>query len=196
MKRKVLIIDDQETQRRILREFLELSSHEIIGEGSNGKEAVDLSQSLKPDVIIMDVKMPVMDGLEAANIISSTSPIPIILNTVKQDEDTIAKATKAGVMAYLVKPVREEELNPTIELAISRFQEFKTLRKEILDLQKTVDARKVIDKAKGIIMEREGIAERDAFRKIQKLSMNKRKTMKEVAEAIIITDEIRETGTE
>ncbi|MCP4259389.1 MAG: response regulator, partial [Planctomycetes bacterium] len=92
MKRKVLIIDDQTTQRRILREFLELSGHEIIGEGSNGKEALDLSKNLKPDVIIMDVKMPVMDGIGAAKIISSTFPVPIILNTIKQDEDTIAKA--------------------------------------------------------------------------------------------------------
>lgn len=190
MKRKVLIIDDQKIQRRILREFLELSGHEVIGEGSNGKEAIDLSKSLKPDLIIMDVKMPIMDGIEAASKINSLAPLPIILNTVKQDERTIMRAKEAGVMAYLIKPIREEELNPTIELAVSRFHEFETLRREILDLKKTLDARKVIDKAKGILMEREGISEKDAFRKIQKLSMNKRKTMKEIAEAIILAYEI------
>jgi AmiR/NasT family two-component response regulator len=195
MKRKILLIDDQETQRRVLRELLELSGHDVIGEGANGEEAINLSKSLKPDLIIMDVKMPQLDGIGAAKIINKTFPVPIILNTVKQDEDTIIRAKEAGVMAYLVKPVRKEELNPTIEIALSRFHEFEALRKGIFDLQKTIDARKVIDKAKGIIMETEAISERDAYRRIQKLSMNQRKTMKEIAEAIIMTDEIKRTGT-
>lgn len=135
--------------------------------------------------------MPVMDGIEAAREISLKMPLPIILCTVKIDERTIERAKKAGVIAYLVKPIRKEELNPTIELAISRFQEFEALRKEIRDLKDAIEARKVIERAKGALMEEQSLTEKDAFRRIQKLSMDKRKAMKEVAEAIIMACEIK-----
>lgn len=190
INRKVLIIDDQEVQRMILRKFLMIAGHQVVGEGVNGDEAITLTKQLKPDVIIMDVKMPVMDGIEAAKKISSSFPLPIILNTARNDQKTISRAKEAGVMAYLVKPLREEEINPTIELAISRFQEFQVLRQENLNLKKSMETRKVIERAKGLLMDKEGISEKEAFRKIQKISMDKRESMSKVAEALIMIYEI------
>ena len=187
MGRKVVIIDDRDEQRFILSKFLKIAGHKVIGEGENGKEAVALAKKLKPDLMIMDVKMPEMDGIEAAKEINSTSPVPIVLFTAKNDPGTIDKAKDAGVMAYLVKPIEEKEINPTIELAISSFQEFQALRQENLNLKETIKAGKIIEKAKGLLMGMENISEKKAFRRIQKISMDRRKAMKEIAEAILMT---------
>ena len=190
MGRRVLIVDDQPNQRRILREFLEIAGYEVIGEGTNGRDALRLVEELGPDVVIMDVKMPGMDGIEAAKEINLRNPTPIILCTVKKDRDTLERAKGAGVMAYLIKPIREEDLSPTIEIAISRFREFKALREEVEDLKEALEARKVIERAKGLLMERHGMSEEEAFRRIRKLSMDRRKPMKEVAEAIVMAYEM------
>ncbi len=189
MGRKVLIIDDQPNQRKILRGLLEMVGCEVVGEGSNGREAIELAMKIKPEVVIMDVKMPGMDGIEAAKEINMKFPTPIILCTVKRDEETLERAKGAGVMAYLVKPPREEDLLPTIEIAISRFKEFRALREEVEDLKDALEARKVIEKAKGVLMEKMGLSEGEAFRRIRKMSMDRRKPMKEVAEAILMTFE-------
>lgn len=191
MKRNIVIIDDRETQRMILKKFLIIAGHEVIGEGANGKEAITLAKKLNPDLVILDVKMPVMGGIEAAREISASCPLPIILYTAKNDQETIDGAKEAGVMAYLVKPLRDEDINPTIELAISRFQESQSLRQENLNLRETLAARKVAEKAKGLLMEKEGLSEREAFQKIQKASMDKRLPLSKVADAIIISYEIR-----
>ncbi len=188
--KRILIVDDQDGPRKTLKMTLLDSGYEVIGEGKTGKEAIELSKRLKPDLILMDVKMPEMDGIRAAKEINHRFPLPIIICTAKRDEATIKRAKEAGVMGYLIKPIREEELKATIELAISRFNEFEALRKEIKDLKEALEARKLIERAKGILTERQNLSEKDAFRRIQRLSMDKRKSMKEVAEAIIIAYEI------
>ncbi len=183
--RKVVIIDDNTDQRFVLKGLLTDIGCEVIGEGKSGLDAVDLMQKLSPDAVLMDVKLPGMDGIEAVMAINQLKPAPVILLTAKKDEETIKRAVDAGVMAYLVKPVRAEELMPTIELAISRFNEFQAVLKENMDLKETIEARKIIERTKGLLMEKEGLSEREAFSRIQKLSMDKRRPMKEIAEILI-----------
>ncbi|MBI3399326.1 MAG: response regulator [Deltaproteobacteria bacterium] len=190
-KRKIIIIDDNADQRFVLKGLLTNIGCDVIGEGKSGLDAVALMQELSPDAVFMDVKLPGMDGIEAATAINRLKPTPVILLTAKKDEETIKRAVEAGVMAYLVKPIREEELLPTIELAISRFNEFQAVSKENIDLKETIEARKVIERAKGFLMEKEGLSERDAFSRIQRLSMDKRRSMKEIAEILIAALEER-----
>ena len=183
--RKLVIIDDNADQRFVLKGLLTDIGCEVIGEGKSGLDAVELMQKLSPDAVLMDVKLPGMDGIEAAMAINKLKPTPVILFTARKDEETIKRAVEAGVMAYLVKPVREEELLPTIELAISVFKEFQLVSKQNLELKEKAEARKIIERAKGLLMEKEGLSERDAFSRIQKLSMDKRRSMKEIAEILI-----------
>lgn len=184
--RKIAVVDDNPTERFILRGFLEDAGIEVVAEGSDGSEALALCRLHSPDLLIMDVKMPGKDGIEAASEIGRSCPTPIVLLTGCDDEETIKKAAEAGVMAYLVKPVRAEELAPSVELAITRFKEFMELRRENEALKSTIQARKLIEKAKGLLMEREGLSEADSFTRIRKISMDKRKSMAEVAEVIIM----------
>ena len=185
MKRKVIIIDDNPDQRAVLKGLLTDIGCEVIGEGNSGLDAVELMQHLSPDAILMDIKMPGMDGIEAVTAINQLKPTPVIILTGKKDEETVKRAVEAGVIAYLIKPLREEELLPTIELAISRFNEFHAVLKENLDLKQTIEARKVIERAKGLLMAKEGLTEKDAFSRIQKISMDRRRPMKEIAEILI-----------
>lgn len=185
MKRKVAVVDDNPQERFVLKGILKDLGCEVIGEGATGLEAVELAQRLNPDVILMDVKMPGMNGVEASTLINQLQPTPIIIFTGRGDEETVRRAIESGVMAYLVKPVREEELLPAIELAISRFKEFKALQEEVKDLKGVLEARKVIERAKGLLMEKEGLTEREAFSTIQRMSMDMRRPMKEVAEKLI-----------
>ena len=184
-KRKLVIIDDNVDQRFVLKGLLTDIGCEVIGEGKSGLDAVELMQKLSPDAVLMDVKLPGMDGIEATMAINKLKPTPVILLTARKDEETIKRAVEAGVMAYLVKPIREEELLPTIELAISVFKEFQLVSKQNLELKEKIEARKIIEKAKGLLMEKEGLSEMDAFSRIQKLSMDKRRSMKEIAEILI-----------
>ncbi|MEK7841852.1 MAG: response regulator [Deltaproteobacteria bacterium] len=183
--RKLVIIDDNADQRFVLKGLLTDIGCEVIGEGKSGLDAVELMQKLSPDAVLMDVKLPGMDGIEATMAINKLKPTPVILFTARKDEETIKRAVEVGVMAYLVKPVREEELLPTIELAISVFKEFQLVSKQNLELKEKAEARKIIERAKGFLMEKEGLSERDAFSRIQKLSMDKRRPMKEIAEILI-----------
>jgi len=184
--RKIAIIDDNASERLVLKGFIEDAGHSLVAEGTDGSEALDICRKKDPDLIIMDVKMPVKDGIEAAAEINSFCPKPIVLLTGSDDEETIRRAAEAGVMAYLMKPLRAEELCPAIELAISRFKEFEALRKENSDLKKALEARKSIEKAKGLLMEKENLSEGEAFSRIRKISMDKRKSMSEIAEVLIM----------
>ncbi len=163
---------------------------EVAGEGESGSEALRLAQELKPDVLFLAVGLPEMDGVSAAAQILEAHPLPIIILSSRQDPDVIQRAIEAGVMAYLVKPLREEELLPAIELAVSRFDEFMALRKENEDLKRTLEGRKLIERAKGVLMERERVTERQAFSMIQKTSMNTRRPMTEIAQAILLSEEV------
>jgi AmiR/NasT family two-component response regulator len=172
-----------------LREMLSNLGYLVVGEVGDGRSAVNLARELRPDLIIMDIKMPDMDGIEAAKILTEEKVAPVLLLTAYSQRELVERAKEAGVVGYLVKPFRESDLSPAIEVALSRFVEFRTMEKEVGDLQQALETRKLVDRAKGILMDTQGLTEAEAFRKIQKMSMNTRKPMKDVAEAIILAHE-------
>lgn len=161
----------------------------VVGEVGDGRSAVNLARELRPDLVIMDIKMPDLDGIEAAKLLTEEKISPVLLLTAYSQQDLVSRANQAGVVGYLVKPFRESDLSPAIEVSLARFQEFQALEKEVGDLEEALETRKAVDRAKGILMDSQGLTEAEAFRKIQKMSMNTRKPMKEVAEAIILAHE-------
>lgn len=187
---RVVIADDESVIRLDLKEMLQSLGYLVVGESGDGESAVNLARELKPDVVIMDIKMPGADGIEAARILTEERIAPVVLLTAFSQTELIEGAKAAGVVGYIVKPFREGELVPAIEVAMARFREFRELEQEIGDLRETLETRKLIERAKGILMDSQGLKEADAFRKIQKLSMNSRKSMKEVAEAIVLAQQI------
>jgi response regulator NasT len=187
---RVLIADDEPIIRLDLRQMLESLGYEVVGEAGDGKTAVELARELKPDVCILDVKMPVMDGIEAVDIITEENIAPTILLTAYSDKELIDRARAAGVFAYLVKPFKPSDLAPSIEVARARFEQNVLLNKEVTNLSQRLEARKAIDRAKGILMDSHSLGEAEAYRRIQVQSMNLRKTMQEVAEAIILAKSI------
>lgn len=188
-KLRILLADDEALIRLDLREMLTEAGHEIVGEADNGQEAVQLVQELHPDIVIMDVKMPVMDGLTAAQQITEAEIAPVLLLTAYSQQDIVARATEAGVIAYLVKPVREQQLFPAIEVAVSRFRAWQKLGRELDELKESLATRKLVDRAKGILMTAHKMTEQEAYRKMQQFSMAKRISLKKLAEEIIAADE-------
>lgn len=188
-KLRILLADDEALIRLDLREMLTEEGHEIVGEAANGQEAVQLAQKLHPDIVIMDVKMPVMDGLTAAQQITEAEIAPVLLLTAYSQQDIVARATEAGVIAYLVKPVREQQLFPAIEVAVSRFRAWQELGRELDELKESLATRKLVDRAKGILMTAHKMTEQEAYRKMQQFSMAKRISLKKLAEEIIAADE-------
>jgi len=186
---RIIIADDESIIRMDLREMLSNLGYLVIGEVGDGRSAVNLARELRPDLVIMDIKMPDMDGIEAAKILTEEKIAPVLLLTAYSQQELVDRARVAGVVGYLVKPFRETDLSPAIEVALARFTEFTTLEKEVGDLKKALETRKFVDRAKGILMDTQSLTEAEAFRKIQKMSMNTRKPMKEVAEAIILAHE-------
>ena len=186
---RIVVADDESLIRMDLREMLSQLGYLVVGEAGDGRSAVNLSRELKPDVVIMDIKMPDLDGIEAARILTQERIAPVLLLTAYSDRELIDRAREAGVAGYLVKPFRESDLAPAIEIALARFAEFRELQKEVGDLQETLETRKLVDRAKGILMDTQSLTEAESFRRIQKMSMNTRKPMKEVAEAIILAHE-------
>jgi AmiR/NasT family two-component response regulator len=189
---RVIIADDESLIRMDLREMLQNLGYLIVGEVGDGRSAVNLARELKPDVVIMDIKMPDMDGIDAAKVLTEEQIAPVILLTAYSQRDLVERAKEAGVVGYMVKPFRESDLVPAIEVALARFKEFEALHKEVNDLQVALETRKLVDRAKGILMDTQHLSEAEAFRKIQKMSMNTRKPMKEVAEAIILAHQAGE----
>ncbi len=187
---RVIIADDESLIRMDLREMLTNLGYLVVGEVADGRSAVNQARELRPDVVIMDIKMPDMDGIEAAKVLTEERISPVVLLSAYSQRDLVQRAREAGVVAYLVKPYREEELSPAIEVALARFTEFKDLQKQVSDLQEALETRKLVDRAKGILMDKQGLNEAEAFRKIQKMSMDNRKPMKDVAEAIILAHQV------
>ncbi len=187
---RVVIADDESVIRLDLKEMLQSLGYLVIGEAGDGESAVNLARELKPDIVIMDIKMPGVDGIQAARILTEERVAPVLLLTAFSQTELIEGAKAAGVVGYIVKPFREGELVPAIEVAMARFREFRELEQEIGDLRETLETRKLIERAKGILMDSQGLKEAEAFRKIQKLSMNSRKSMKVVAEAIVLAQQI------
>jgi two-component system, response regulator PdtaR len=188
---RVIIADDESVIRADLREMLTNLNYLVVGEVGDGRSAVNLARELKPDVVIMDIKMPDMDGIEAAKLMTQEKIAPVLLLTAYAQRDLVDRAKEAGVVGYLVKPFREQEIVPAIEIALARFGEFRELEKEVGDLNETLETRKVVDRAKGILMDSQGLTEQEAFRKIQKMSMNTRKPMKEIAQAIVLAQDAK-----
>jgi len=190
--KRALVIDDHEPSRKNLVGVLAENGFQIVGAATSGAAGLQLASASAPDVILMAVGLPDVDGIRAARKVMQANPLPIVLVTSHYDAATIERAKRAGVMGYLIKPLREGELLPAIELAISHFQEFVALQKENENLKKTLEARKVIERAKGILMKRQRLSEPEAFSLIQRKSMDMRKPMVEIAEAIILSQEITE----
>jgi len=187
---RVIVADDESIICMDLREMLGNLGYLVVGEAGDGQSAVNLARELRPDVVLMDIKMPGTDGIEAASTLTEERIAPVVLLTAFSQRDLVERAKEAGVVGYLVKPVQEADLTPAIEIALARFVEFRELEHEVDDLQDQLETRKLVDRAKGILMDTQGLTEAAAFRRIQKMSMNTRKSMKEIAQAIILTHEI------
>jgi AmiR/NasT family two-component response regulator len=186
---RIFIADDESIIRIDLREMLTEMGHEVVGEATTGGEAVRKIEELDPDLVFLDIKMPVMDGLEALSKINEQKLYPVIILTAFSQKDLIEKAVKLGAKAYVLKPFRSAVLEPAIQMALVHFRELKVLREENATLKETIELSKLINKAKGFLMEHEKLSEQEAFRKMQKLSMDRNKKMKEVAEALILVYE-------
>jgi response regulator NasT len=184
---RVLVAEDETIIRLDLRDLLERSGFEVCAEARDGEEAVALARSERPDVAIMDVKMPKLDGIEAARRILDERPIPIVMLTAYGQEELVSRAVEAGVFGYLVKPFREQDLLPAIRAARARHEELVALREEAESLADALAARKSIERAKGLLMEREGLTEQQAFERLRKASQISGRPLKVVAEALIAT---------
>jgi response regulator NasT len=182
---KVLIAEDEALIRLDLREMLEEEGYDVCGEAGDGASAVRLAQELRPDLVILDVKMPVLDGISAAEQIVTERIAPVLILTAFSQRDLVERAREAGAMAYLVKPFQKKDLLPTIEMAVSRFAELVALEREVADLSGRLEARKLVDRAKGVLQSVHGMAEPEAFRWIQRTSMDSRQSMRAVAQAVI-----------
>jgi two-component system, response regulator PdtaR len=187
---RILIADDESIIRMNLREMLTQHGYEVIAEASNGATAIDLAKKLQPDLVIMDIKMPGIDGVQAAAELIGDRVAPVVLLTAYSERSLIGQAKEAGVSGYLVKPVRDTELTPVIELALARYAQFQDLEQKVADLQDALETRKLVEKAKGVLMEVHGLSESDAFNRMRKTSMDHRKSLRDVAEAILLTHDV------
>jgi response regulator NasT len=187
---RIIIADDESLIRLDLREMLTHLGYDIIGEAGDGRSAMELAKRLRPDLVIMDIKMPEVDGISAAEGLTQDRIAPVVLLTAYSDQALVERAKEAGVVGYVVKPFREAELMPVIELSLARFEEFQALERDVGDLKEALESRKIVERAKGVLMEAHGLRESEAFHRIRKTSMDARKSMREVAEAILLTHEM------
>ncbi|MEI6778280.1 MAG: response regulator [Chloroflexales bacterium] len=190
METRILIADDEPLIRMNLRETLQEQGYLVIGEAGDGQSAVNITRQLRPDLVLLDVKMPHMDGLSAAKIIHDEALAPVLILTAYSSRDLVDQARDAGVRGYLIKPVRDAELMPLIEVTLARWSEQTVRKRELLQLRDRLESRKLIERAKGHLMDSQGINEAQAFRRIQQLAMNNRKTMRDVAQAIMLAQQI------
>jgi AmiR/NasT family two-component response regulator len=184
---RILVAEDETIIRLDLKDLLERAGHEVCAEARDGEEAVALASSMQPDLAIMDVKMPRLDGIEAAKRILDERPIPIVMLTAYGQDELVQRAAEAGVFGYLVKPFREQDLLPAIRTARARHEELAALREEAESLYEALAARKAIERAKGLLMAKEGLSEQDAFARLRKASQISGRPLKVVAEALIAT---------
>ena len=184
-KTTVIVAEDEALIRLDLVELLTEEGYDVVGEAGDGEEAVKLARELEPDLVIMDVKMPKMDGISAAEIIAEERIAPVVMLTAFSQRDLVERAREAGAMAYVVKPFGASDVVPAIEIAMGRFQEIKAIEDELVSLEERLESRKVIDQAKGILQQDLGLTEPEAFRWIQKTAMDLRKSMRDVADGVI-----------
>jgi response regulator NasT len=187
---RIVIADDESLIRLDLKETLQRMGHQVVAEAGDGRTAVELVRQHRPDLVVLDVKMPELDGVDAAKEVSKERLAPVLLLTAYSQQELVQRAMEAGVFAYVVKPFTESDLLPAMGVAIARFREFHEIAEQADSLASALETRKVVDRAKGILMDRHGLKEQDAFRRIQQQSMNSRKSMREIAEAILIASEL------
>jgi len=188
---RVLIAEDEALIRMDLKEMLVEVGHEVVGEARDGAEAIELTRELNPDIVFMDINMPGVTGIEAAEVIGEERLAPIVMVTAFSQSTYVEQAASAGAMAYVVKPFSRADIVPAMHVAVSRFAEASALATEVEDLAERLETRKKLDRAKGILMAR-GMTEPEAFKRLQKLAMDKRRPLKEIAEAVIIAEEAGE----
>jgi two-component system, response regulator PdtaR len=184
---RILVAEDETIIRLDLKETLERAGFDVCAEARDGEEAVALARAEQPDLAVLDVKMPRLDGIEAARRILAERPLPIVMLTAYGQDELVARAVEAGVFGYLVKPFRESDLLPAIQAARARHAELEALREEAESLAEALATRKVVERAKGLLMEREGLSEQDAFSRLQRASQVSGRPMKVVADALIAT---------
>ncbi len=184
-QRRVVIAEDEALIRLDLKEMLEEEGYVVAGEAGDGNTAVELATALQPDLVILDIKMPGLDGISAAEQIAALRLTPVVILTAFSQRDLVERARDAGAMAYLVKPFTKADLVPAIEMAVTRFTELRALESEVRSLNERLEARKVLDRAKGLLQVQHGLTEAQAFRWIQKTSMDRRMTMRNVAQAVL-----------
>ena len=188
MSTRVVIAEDEAIIRLDLKETLEEEGYEVVGETGRGDEAVDLVKELEPDIAILDLKMPGLDGLSAAREIAGERRAAVLILTAFSQRDLIEKARDAGALAYLVKPFQRSELVPALEVALGRFREMRALHEQAESLEEQLETRKVVDRAKGQLMDRSGLSEAEAFAFIQKTAMRERSTMRDIAQRVLDGD--------
>jgi AmiR/NasT family two-component response regulator len=186
---RILVAEDEPIARMDLREMLENLGYNVIGEAGDGVAAVNLARALRPDLVLMDIKMPEQDGISAAQTLAQEKVTPVLLLTAYSDREFVDRAVDAGVMGYLVKPFAEAQLKPAIEVALERWKEVRQIQHDLTQTQEMLETRKLVERAKGVLMDSQNLKEAEAFRRIQRLSMNSRKSMREVAEAILLAHE-------
>ncbi|GAB0108132.1 ANTAR domain-containing response regulator [Nocardia sp. JMUB6875] len=183
--KRVVVAEDEALIRMDLVEMLSEEGYQVVGEAGDGQQAVDLAEEMRPDLVIMDVKMPRRDGIDAAAEIASKRLAPVVILTAFSQRDLVERARDAGAMAYLVKPFTKSDLVPAIELAASRFHEIAALESEVANLTDRLETRKLVERAKGVLMQTQGLSEPQAFKWIQRTAMDRRTTMKAVAEVVL-----------
>jgi AmiR/NasT family two-component response regulator len=183
--RRVVVAEDESLIRLDIVEILRDNGYDVVGEAGDGETAVQLATDLRPDLVIMDVKMPLLDGISAAEKLSKNHIAPVVLLTAFSQKELVERASEAGALAYVVKPFTPNDLLPAIEIALARYEQIITLEAEVADMVERFETRKLVDRAKGLLNEKMGLSEPEAFRWIQKASMDRRLTMQDVAKAII-----------
>jgi two-component system, response regulator PdtaR len=184
-KRRALVVEDEALIRMDVVETLRDAGYDVVGEAGDGEQAVALATELRPDIVVMDVKMPVLDGISAAERIGKAHLAPVVLLTAFSQTELVERARDAGAMAYVIKPFSPADLLPAVEIAISRYAQITALEAEVADMTDRFETRKRVDRAKGLLMSKMGLSEPESFRWIQKTSMDRRLTMREVADAVI-----------
>jgi response regulator NasT len=182
---KAIIAEDEQLTRTIIRARLEKLGHQVVAEAADGSQAVEAARTHRPDVIIMDIKMPVMDGIEAARTILTETPCAILFLSSFNEQELVEQASETGALAYLMKPFRKEDLEPALVMAVRRFRQMQAQKKEIDELKETLETRKLIERAKGILMDRHHMSEEEAFKRIHFQARNQNKKMREIAQSII-----------
>ncbi len=191
---KAVIAEDEQLTRTIIRARLEKLGHTVIAEAGDGAQAIEAARIHKPDVIIMDIKMPVMDGIEAARRILNETPCAILFLSSFNEQELVEQASDTGALAYLMKPFRKEDLAPALEMAVRRFRQIMSQSKEIEELKETLETRKLIERAKGILMDRHRMSEEEAFKRIHFQARNQNKKMREIAQSIITAADLDLNG--